>query len=184
MAEQQRVAFLATEGTEQSEWEQPWQALQAVGVQPVLVSPGGDEVQFFEHHDRGKAVRADQDVASADPAAFDGLVLPGGVIGADVLRADDDAVSFVRRFAEFGRPLAVICHAPWILVEAGITKGRTVTSYPSVRTDLENSGATWVDREVVVDGQLITSRRPDDLPAFSAALLDALGAAGRAAATG
>jgi len=183
VAEQQRVAFLATEGTEQSEWEQPWQALEAAGVQPVLVSPGGKEVQFFEHLDRGKAVAADEDLASADPASFDGLVLPGGVIGADFLRADEDAVAFVRSFFESGRPLAVICHAPWILVEAGVTGGRTVTSYPSVRTDLENSGATWVDKEVVVDGQLITSRRPDDLPKFSEALLSALGAGGRAAAS-
>jgi protease I len=169
-----RVAFLATEGTEQVEWEQPWEALAAAGATPVLLTPGGGDVQFFEHVDRGKSVPADEDVSKANPRSFDALVLPGGVIGSDFLRADDTAVRFVREFAETGRPIAAICHAGWILIEAGVVKDKIMTSYPSLRTDLANAGANWVDRKVVQDGALITSRRPDDLDAFSSTLISHL----------
>jgi protease I len=169
-----KVAFLATEGTEQVEWEQPWAALKSAGASPVLLTPGGGDVQFFDHIDRGKSVPADEDLAHANPRAFDALVLPGGVIGSDFLRADDQVVTFVREFSETGRPIAAICHAGWILIEAGVVKGKTLTSYPSLQTDLANAGANWIDKEVVQDGPLITSRRPDDLEAFSKTIISHL----------
>ena len=169
-----RVAFIATDGTEQAELTQPWQAVVDAGAAPVLLSSGTDEIQLFQHIDKGETRTPDQAVKDADPASFAALVLPGGVAGADFLRADADVVSFVKAFAASGRPLAVICHAPWILVEAGLTEGRRLTSFPSLQTDLRNAGAAWVDEEVVVDGNLITSRKPDDLPAFSKALLEKL----------
>ncbi len=171
---QTRVAFIATDGTEQAELTQPWQAVKDAGATPVLLSSETGEIQLFEHIDKGETRTVEQAVKDADPASFDALVLPGGVAGADFLRADDDVVSFVRTFAASGRPLAVICHAPWILVEAGLARGKTLTSFPSLKTDLVNAGAEWVDREVVVDGNLISSRKPDDLEAFSKALLQQL----------
>ena len=175
-----RIAFLATDGVEQVELTEPWKAVQQAGALPVLVSIGetDDEIQAFEHLDKGKAFDVDEVVPNAKPDAFDALVLPGGVANPDRLRMDDDAVGFVRSFVESGKPVGVICHGPWTLVEADVVRGRTITSFPSVRTDLANAGASWVDREVVVDGGLVSSRDPDDLPAFCEALVDELANAG------
>ena len=171
-----RVAFLvAREGIEQVELTHPWQAVADAGGTPVLVSPKPGSVQAFNHLDKGDTFPVDTVVGDASVAEFDALVLPGGVANPDALRMDADAVGFVRHFVESGKPVAAICHAPWTLVEAGVLSGRTLTSWPSLRTDITNAGGTWVDREVVVDGNLITSRNPDDLKAFSAALTEALG---------
>jgi protease I len=161
-----RIAFLATDGVEQVELTDPWKAVEDAGAEPVLVSPKDGEIQGFEHLDKGKTFEVDKTVAEASAEDFDGLVLPGGVANPDQLRMDDKAVGFVRSFVESGKPVGVICHGPWTLVEAGVVRGRTLTSFPSVRTDLENAGATWVDQEVVVDDGLVSSRDPEDLPAF------------------
>jgi len=174
-----RVAFLvAGEGIEQVELTHPWQAVLDAGLAPVLLSTEAGEVQAFEHLDKADRFRVDQVVSAADHTEFDGLVLPGGVANPDALRTVAAAVAFVREFLRSRRPVAAVCHAPWVLVETGELAGRRVTSWPSLRTDLVNAGAEWVDEEVVVDaagaGPLITSRNPDDLPAFSAALVKAL----------
>jgi len=174
-----RVAFLvAMEGIEQVELTQPWQAVTDAGRTPVLLSTQAGEVQAFDHLDKADTFPVDQVVSEADHADFDALVLPGGVANPDLLRTDADAVAFVREFMRSRRPVAAVCHAPWVLTETGELEGRRVTSWPSLRTDLVNAGADWVDEEVVVDaagaGPLITSRNPGDLPAFSAALVTAL----------
>ena len=170
-----RVAFMmANEGVEQVELTEPWDAVSDAGAEPVLIAPLDGTVQAFDHLDRGDVFTVDITVSAADPTHYDALVLPGGVANPDQLRGDADAVEFVRQFVGSGRPVAAICHAPWTLVEAGATKGRRLTSWPSLRTDLCNAGATWVDQSVVVDGNLITSRKPDDLPAFCQALIDAV----------
>jgi protease I len=162
-----KIAFLtADEGVEQIELEEPWNAIKDAGAEVELISPGGDEVQGFEHLDKGKTFEANRKVADADASDYDGLVLPGGVANPDNLRTDEDAVEFVRAFFEAGKPVAAICHAPWALIEAGVVDGRTLTSFPSLQTDLRNAGANWVDEEVHVDAGLVTSRKPDDLPAF------------------
>ena len=169
------VAFLvAPEGIEQVELTGPWEAVTEAGARPVLLSTEDGEVQAFNHLDKGDTFPVDVLVADADVADYDALVLPGGVANPDNLRTDDDAVSFVRDFVASGKPVAAICHAPWTLVEADAVRGRTLTSWPSLQTDLRNAGATWQDEEVVVDGNLITSRKPDDLPAFNRELLAAL----------
>lgn len=170
------VAFLvATEGIEQVELTEPWQAVESAGGTPRLLSTESGRVQAFHHLDRGDTFDVDDVVGDADPAAYDGLVLPGGVANPDALRTDDTAVAFVRQFVESGRPVAAICHAPWLLAEADVVRGRRVTSWPSLQTDLRNAGADWVDEEVVVDGSLVTSRKPDDLPAFTDRLVGLLG---------
>ena len=162
-----RVAFLvANEGVEQRELTEPWEAVRRAGGEPVLVAPESGEVQCFEHLYRADTVPVDVTVHDARPEDYDALVLPGGVANADELRTDDDAVRFVRRHFDDHKPVAVICHGPWILAEAEVLDGRTLTSWPSLETDLENAGATWVDEEVHVDGSLVSSRKPDDLPAF------------------
>jgi protease I len=166
------IAFLvAPEGIEQIELTDPWSAVQEVGGTPKLLSLEPGEVQAFNHLDKADTFRVDAVVGDADPASYDGLVLPGGVANPDALRMDEDAVAFVREFVESGRPVAAICHAPWTLAEADVVRGRRMTSWPSLRTDLRNAGAEWVDEEVVVDGNLVTSRKPDDLPAFNDAIL-------------
>jgi len=167
------VAFLvAGEGAEQSELQQPWQAVINEGGRPVLVSPAKDKVQLFEHLDRGDTQQVDVPVGEARVQDYVGLVLPGGVANPDQLRTSGEAVAFVRGFFDAGKPVAAICHAPWALIEAGVINGRTVTSWPSLRTDIKNAGGTWVDEEVVEcsggPNTLITSRKPQDLPAFSA----------------
>jgi protease I len=166
------IAFLvAPEGIEQVELTEPWSAVEEAGGTPKLLSVESGKVQAFNHLDKGDTFAVDTVVADADPASYDGLVLPGGVANPDALRLDEDAVSFVREFVESGRPVAAICHAPWTLVEADVVRGRRMTSWPSLQTDLRNAGADWVDEEVVVDGNLVTSRKPDDLPAFNDAML-------------
>jgi protease I len=167
------IAFLvAPEGIEQVELTDPWAAVEKAGGRPQLLSTKTGEVQAFHHLDKADTFRVDATVADADPASYDGLVLPGGVANPDALRMDEDAVAFVRAFMESERPVAAICHAPWTLVEADVVRGRRMTSWPSLQTDLRNAGAEWVDEEVVVDNGLVTSRKPDDLPAFNAKIVE------------
>ena len=160
------IAFLATDGVEQVELTEPRKAVEAEGAETRLLSLEDGEIQGFEHLDQADTFKVDGKVADADASDFDGLVLPGGVANPDHLRRDEDAVSFVRAFFEAGKPVGAICHAPWTLIEAGVVDGLEVTSWPSLQTDLRNAGAKWVDKEVVVDRGLTTSRKPDDLPAF------------------
>src|SRR3954470_2568667 len=170
-----KVAFLvANEGVEQVELTEPWKAVEQAGGAPELLSIEAGDVQAFNHLDKGDTFTATKAVADADPSDYDGLVLPGGVANPDFLRMDEDAVRFVRGFFEQAKPVASICHGPWTLVEADVVKGRTLTSWPSLQTDLRNAGATWVDEEVVVDQGLVSSRKPDDLPAFCAKLVEEL----------
>jgi protease I len=172
-----RVAFLvAPEGIEQVELTGPWEAVEQAGATPVLISTDDGTVQAFNHLDKGDTFEVDVTVASAEVADYAALVLPGGVANPDALRLDEDAVAFVRQFVQSGKPVAAICHAPWTLIEADVVRDRTLTSWPSLQTDLRNAGATWQDREVVVDDNLITSRNPDDIPAFTRALTAALSA--------
>ncbi len=172
-----KVAFLvAGEGIERVELTHPWAAVRDAGLSPVLVSLEPGEVQTFDHLDKAETFPVDEVVASVTPEEFVALVLPGGVANPDALRMDESAVRFAKAFVESGKPVAAICHAAWTLVEADVVGGKTLTSWPSVQTDIRNAGGTWVDRDVVVDGNLITSRNPDDLPAFTKALLTALGA--------
>ena len=169
-----RVAFLvANDGVEQVELTEPWKAVEQAGGKPELVSVEDADVQAFNHLDKADTFKVDKTVADADASDYDGLVLPGGVANPDFLRTDEDAVGFVKAFFEQAKPVGVICHGPWTLVEADVLRGRTLTSWPSLRTDLRNAGANWVDEEVVVDGNLITSRKPDDLPAFNEEMLAA-----------
>jgi|SRR5215207_2266546 len=160
------VAFLMTDGVEQVEFTQPWDALKQAGADVKLVSPSEGTVLGFHHTDKAETFDVDLDVADADASDFDAIVLPGGVVNADHLRMDGNSVAFVRAFFEQHKPVAVICHAAWILIEADVVRGRNLTSYPSLKTDLVNAGAEWSDEEVVVDRGLVTSRRPGDLPAF------------------
>ena len=173
-----KIAFLvAAEGVEQVELTEPWDAVREAGGEPVLVSPKAGTIQAFDHLDKADTFEVDQTVADADPQAFVGLVLPGGVANPDALRMDEDAVTFVRAFFDDDKPVAAICHAAWVLAEAGVVQGTRMTSWPSLRTDLRNAGAEWVDEETVVDGNLLTSRKPDDLPAFTAELIEMFAAA-------
>ncbi|MFI5874499.1 type 1 glutamine amidotransferase domain-containing protein [Streptomyces sp. NPDC051445] len=172
-----RIAFLtAPEGVEQVELTDPWQAAVDAGHEPVLVSTASGEVQAFNHLDKADTFRVDKVVGEASVESFGGLVLPGGVANPDFLRTDDKAVAFVRAFFEQGRPVAAICHAPWTLIEADVVRGRVLTSWPSLRTDLRNAGATWVDEQVKIcdhgSGKLVTSRKPDDLKAFCETYLE------------
>ncbi len=167
-----KIAFLFTEGVEQVELTEPLEAVRNAGAEAELISLKEGEVQMFNHLDKGDTISADRAVADADPSEYDGLVVPGGVANPDQLRADQDAVRFVRGFFEQDKPTGIICHGPWVLIEADVAKGRTVTSWPSLKTDLRNAGATWVDEEVHVDNGLVTSRKPDDLPAFCAKIVE------------
>jgi protease I len=170
--EGKRIAILATDGVEQVELTEPRRALEEAGAEIELLSLEQGEFQGFDHLDKGQTFHADKAVSTADPTDYDGLVLPGGVANPDFLRANEDAVRFVRTFFEQGKPVGAICHGPWMLVEAGVVDGRKVTSWPSIKTDLVNAGAQWVDEEVVADRGLVTSRKPDDLPAFNAKLVE------------
>src|SRR5687767_15149245 len=168
-----RIAFVvAPAGVEQGEPTEPWEGGESEGGKPELISTEEGEVQAFNHLDKGDTFRVDRTVQDADTGEYDGLVLPGGVANPDFLRMDEAAVSFIRGFFEQGKPVAVICHGPWTLVEADVLRGRTITSWPSMKTDIRNAGGKWVDEEVVVDEGLVSSRKPDDLPAFCAKLVE------------
>ena len=167
-----KIAVLATDGFEQVELTQPVEALKAAGAAVEIVSPKAGEIQGFKHHDKGDKTAVDRTLTDARPDDYDGLVLPGGVINPDALRLEPEAITFIRGFTEASRPVAAICHGPWTLIDAGAVSGRRMTSWPSLRTDLENAGAEWVDEEVVVDNGLVTSRNPDDLPAFCARMIE------------
>jgi protease I len=168
-----RIAFLvANEGVEQIELTEPWKAVEAEGATPELISLESGKVQGFNHLDKGDTFDVDREVSDATADDYDALVLPGGVANPDFLRADADAVAFTKAFFEQAKPVAAICHGPWTLVEADVVRGRTLTSWPSIRTDIENAGGNWVDEEVHVDEGLVTSRKPDDLPAFCAKLVE------------
>lgn len=170
-----KIGILATDGFEQSELLDPRKALDGAGATTEVISIKDGEIKGWNSKDWGKSVKVDKTLDQAKPQDYDALLLPGGVMNPDHLRMEPKAVDFVRNFVATGKPIAAICHGPWTLVEADALKGKTVTSWPSIKTDLINAGANWVDREVVTDGRLITSRKPDDIPAFSRAIIDALG---------
>jgi protease I len=168
-----RIAFLtANEGVEQVELTEPLEAVRAAGAEADLLAPEAGDVQAFNHLDKGEKFPVDRAVGEADASEYDGLVLPGGVANPDQLRTEAAAVEFVRAFFEAGKPVGVICHGPWTLIEADVVRGRTLTSWPSLQTDLRNAGAEWVDEEVHVDQGLVSSRRPDDLEAFAAKIVE------------
>jgi protease I len=168
-----RIAFLvAPEGAEQVELTEPWKAVSGEGATPELISTEAGEIQAFNHLDKGDTFHVDHTVSEVSPSDYDALVLPGGVANPDFLRTDDQAVSFARGFFEQGKPVGVICHGLWTLVEADVLRGRKVTSWPSLQTDIRNAGGTWVDEEVVVDQGLVSSRNPHDLPAFCAKIVE------------
>jgi protease I len=170
-----RVAILVAEGFEQVEMVEPRKVLEQAGARTEVVSPADDEVQGWNHFDKADRFQVDAHVDEARASDYDALLLPGGVANPDQLRADPKAVQFVKDFVQAGKPIAVICHGPWTLIEAGAVKGRTVTSWPSLKSDLMNAGARWVDEEVVVDRGIVSSRKPDDLPAFSRKMLEVFG---------
>ncbi len=161
------IAILATDGFEQSELIEPKQALEEAGARTQVVSPAKSKIKGWDKKDWGKEVDVDVDLKSADPSRYDALLLPGGVMNPDQLRMNPDAVRFVKSFLDQGKPVAAICHGPWMLVETGAVKGRTVTSWPSLKTDIQNAGGTWVDKEVIESNGVVTSRNPDDIPAFN-----------------
>jgi deglycase len=167
-----RVAFLATDMVEQVELTEPWKAVEDEGGTPELVSLEEGEIQGFNHYDKADTFKVDRTVEEARADDYDALVIPGGVGNPDTMRLDENAVQLVRDFFEQGKPVGVICHGPWMLVEAGVVRGRKVTSWPSLQTDIRNAGGDWVDQEVVVDEGLVTSRKPDDLPAFNEKIVE------------
>lgn len=177
-----KVAILATDGFEQVELTQPREALDHAGATTEVIAPKSGEIKGWKTKEWGDTVEVDKTLDQARPQDYDALLLPGGVINPDHLRMDPKAVAFVKDFVATGRPVAAICHGPWTLIEAGVVKGKTMTSWPSIRTDLKNAGANVVDKEVAIDGQFITSRKPDDIPAFSKALIEAIGGAKEKAA--
>jgi protease I len=167
-----RVAFLATDMVEEVELTEPWKAVEQAGGTPELVSLEEGEIQGFNHYDKADTFKVDKTVEEASADDYDALVIPGGVGNPDTMRMDENAVELVRQFFEQNKPVGVICHGPWMLVEAGVVRGRKVTSWPSLQTDIRNAGGEWVDEEVVVDNGLVTSRKPDDLPAFNAKIVE------------
>ncbi len=175
MSQSKRIAILATDGFEQSELLEPRKRLEEAGFKVDVISPSAGEIRGWKGRDWGDSVTVDVVLSKASAGDYDALVLPGGVINPDKLRIDKDAVAFVQAFDRATKPLAAICHGPWLLVESGAAKGREVTSWPSLQTDLVNAGGRWKDAEVVKDGHLITSRKPEDIPAFTQAVIDALG---------
>lgn len=167
-----RVLCLATDGVEQVELLEPMRALAGFGAQVEVASPSGEAIIAFNHIERGDLIPADRKLADVDPSEFDSLFLPGGVINGDALRTNEEAIAIVQSFFEEGKPVAVICHGPWILLDACVVGGRTLTSWHSLQTDIRNAGARWVDQEVCVDGNLVSSRKPDDLPVFIEKMVD------------
>ncbi|HEY7018653.1 MAG TPA: type 1 glutamine amidotransferase domain-containing protein [Gaiellaceae bacterium] len=167
-----RVAFLATDMVEQIELTEPWKAVKEAGATPELISLEEGEIQAFDHYDKADTFKVDRTVEEASADDYDALVIPGGVGNPDTMRGDENAVQLVRDFFEQGKPVGVICHGPWMLVEAGVVRDRKVTSWPTLQTDIRNAGGNWVDEEVVVDQGLVTSRKPDDLPAFNAKIVE------------
>jgi protease I len=167
-----KIAILVENGFEQVEMTEPKKILEQAGAQTFLISPQQDKVQGWNHFDKGDDFSVDLQLDNAKPSDFDALVLPGGVANPDQLRTNPKAVQFVKSFFEAGKPVAAICHGLWTLIEAGVVKGRTLTSWPSLQTDLKNAGANWVDREVVIDMGLVTSRNPDDIPAFNRKMVE------------
>ena len=167
MLKGKKVAILAADMFERVELEEPKKALEDAGAEIEIVSIHDGEIQGFDHFDPASTLQVDHTVEEVSPDDYDALLIPGGVGNPDQLRGDENAVSFVRGFHDAGKPMAVICHGPWVLVEAGIVRGRRVTSWPTLETDIRNAGGDWVDQEVVVDGNLVTSRKPDDIPAFT-----------------
>jgi protease I len=169
-----KIAILATNGFEQVELLEPRKALSEAGATTEVISPNDGEITGWKSKDWGETVHVDKTLEQANPQDYDALVLPGGVLNPDHLRMNPAAVDFVRKFVNTGRTVAAICHGPWMLVEAGVVNGKSITSWPSLKTDLKNAGANWVDKEVCTDGQFITSRKPDDIPAFNHTIIDAL----------
>ena len=169
--EKRSVLFIATDGVEQVELTEPWAALERAGAKLTLASPEAGQIQAMKHDEKGDMFPVDRTLADVSAADFDALVLPGGVANPDRLRMDKRAIAVVREFLEADKPVAAICHAPWLLVEADAVRGRTLTSWPSLQTDIRNAGGTWVDKQVQVDQKLITSRKPEDLPAFCARIV-------------
>jgi protease I len=167
-----RIAFIATEGVEQVELTEPWKAVEEAGGKPDLISTEPGEVQAWKHFDKGDTFPVDRTIEEAQPNEYDALVLPGGVANPDQLRTDENVVQFIREFFNSGKPIGVICHGPWTLIEADVVRGRKITSWPSLETDLRNAGADWVDEECVVDEGLVSSRKPDDLPAFTKKIIE------------
>jgi protease I len=175
------VAILVTNGFEQSELIEPRRALDEAGATTKVVSPADKKVKGWNHKEWGNEVPVDVPLGSARPNDFDALLLPGGVMNPDHLRMQPEAVAFVKHFVDAGKPIAAICHGPWTLIEAGAVRGHTMTSWPSLKTDLKNAGANWVDKEVIRDGQLVTSRKPDDIPAFNREVIQMFSEAQRGA---
>ena len=167
-----RIAFLATDGVEQVELTDPWEALKGAGAEVELIAPDSGQIQGMNHDEKGDTFPVDRKVGDVQADDYDGLVLPGGVANPDNLRVEPDAVNFVRSFFDAGKPVGAICHGPWMLVEADVVRGRTITSCPSLQTDIRNAGGSWLDEQVVVDNGLVTSRKPDDIPAFNEKMIE------------
>jgi protease I len=174
-----RVAILATDGFEQSELTEPRKALDAAGAETKVISPKSGKLKGWNHKEWGEEVQVDQQLDTADPRSYDALLLPGGVMNPDALRMQPKAVAFVRSFFDAGKPVGAICHGPWTVIESGAAKGHRMTSWPSLQTDIRNAGADWVDEEVVVDKNLVTSRKPDDIPAFNREIINLFSHAAR-----
>jgi len=167
-----RVAILAADGFEEVELTKPRKALDDAGAKTAVVSVKSGEIQGMNHADKGEKVAVDLTLADAKPQEFDALMIPGGLMNPDTLRSTEEALDFVRHFFREKKPVAVICHGPWVLIDAGVIRGRTLTSWPAIKTDVRNAGATWLDQEVVVDNGLVTSRKPDDIPAFNEKMIE------------
>jgi protease I len=170
-----KVAILVADGFEQVEMTKPREALHEAGAETKIVSPSSGKIQGMNHADKGDKFDVDIELKDARPDEFDALMIPGGLMNPDQLRSTQEAIDFTRHFFENGKPVAAICHAPWVLIDAGVARGRTLTSWPAIKTDLRNAGANWVDKEVVVDNGLVTSRRPDDIPAFNKKMIEEFG---------
>lgn len=170
--EDKKIAILATDGFEEAELVEPKKALEKAGAKTEVISPKSGKIQGMVHADKGRKVHVDVELDEANPEDYDALMIPGGMMNPDELRSTPAALKFVRHFFETGKPVAAICHAPWVLIDAGVAKGRTMTSWPAIQTDLRNAGAKWVDKEVVVDNGLVTSRKPDDIPAFNEKMIE------------